>query len=1135
MRRPQHVIGLAAGLSLACTLGGAATASAATSPTGAATTAGSPVIVILNNQSGSPAATESPVISQVKAAGGTNVIGYSAVASFAATVTPAEAQSLAANPAVASVVPDQKISVTPVAASQVAATPSGPRTGPGTGPSAICGTPSKPLLPEDLTTTHANEVHAQGITGAGVTVAWIADGLDPGNPDFIRNGKSIFKDYVDFSGTGPDTQTGGEEAFGDASMIAAQGNETYDLSTYNNPAYPLPKDCDIKIEGMAPGASLIGLKAGDEFLANSAILQSIDYAITHGTNVISESFGANVYSDNNARDTIQLFNDAAVRHGITVTASTGDAGISGTQGSPSTDPNVISAGASTEFQSYEQTGYAGARSFSNGKWVSDNVSALSSGGISQGGQVPDLVAPGEADWALCSTDTALFTECLNYNGKPTPILLFGGTSEASPVTAGAAALVIQAYREYHHDASPSPALVKQFLTGTATDLGLPAPEQGSGLLNADAAVQAAENYQGGNGGNGGNQPDQLVTTPNQTLLTGAPGAHVSTGVAVTNSGGRAEKVWLGTRNYAQTSGYQTNVALNAATDPTFRYPTNGLPWAYKKLTFHVSSGAARLGVSIDWKGDPEGIPGGSVVRLTLIGPDGAFVTNTRPQGSTVSANYGFVDVAQPEGGTWTAVLYTPTEAAAVSGQPQPYTGNVILNAYTQKTVPEGSVSPSALTLGPGQTGYARLNTTISGDQGDTAESVTLATSGGQHASIPVVLRPVIPITGGKGTFTGTINGGNARASAPTQTNTYSFNVPRGEQDLNVGIHLSSDPNVLIEGALIDPDGETVDVDSNATSVHSTTGVISSGPNLQLVQNAPEPGQWRFVLIVVDPVTGAEVSQAFSGVIGFNEAKVSSNLPASSSSTLTAGQATSYTISYGNPGSVPEPVQVDPRLQVSTSVTLPSLSAAPTVTLPLSVSSIFSVPFYEVPPGTSQLTVAATSSSPSQLELSGPLGEPDVFGDLAAAQSGDLTSVARITEAGGRHQVARGSWGTFVQQIGPFSGAGAPAGTSTLTATAVTQPLDPSVTSTAGDPYARGFTDQAPTGTPAVVQPGRTAGIKVTITPSAKAGTVVHGVIYLVTSPFNSTDTIAGAVAGGLGGVQTSGDVLAALPYTYTVG
>src|SRR5579875_625769 len=732
MRRSKPVIGLAAGASIMCALGGAVTASAATSPPTGSTKAASPVIVVLNNQSGNAAATESPLISQVKAAGGTHVIGYSAVASFAATVSPAEAAALAANPAVASVVPDQKVDVTP-ASSTTPQTPQTPKTGSGgSSASSICGTASDPKLPEDLITTHAVQAHDQGITGAGVTVAWIADGLDPDNPDFIRNGKSIFKDYVDFSGNGPHTQTGGEEAFGDASMIAAQGNETYDLSSYVNPAYPLPKNCDIKIEGMAPGASLIGLKAGGELLANSSILQSIDYAITHGANVINDSFGANIYSDNNARDTIQLFDDAAVRHGITVTVSTGDAGLSGTQGSPSTDPNVISAGASTDFQSYEQTGYAGARPFSDGKWVSGNVSALSSGGISQGGVVPDLVAPGEADWALCSTDTAIYTECTNYNGKPTPFLLFGGTSEASPVTAGAAALVIQAFRKYHHGESPSPALVKQFLTSTASDLGLPASEQGSGLLNADAAVQAAETYQGG----AGQGRDQVVVSPGQTTLTGAPGARVGTTLAVTNAGKRAERVSAGTRGYAQTSNVQENVPVNAASDPTFPYSTNGLPWAYKKVTFRVSSGAARLGVSIDWKGDPEGVPGGSVVRLTLIGPDGAFVTNTRPQGGTVSSNYGFVDVAHPEGGTWTAVLYTPTKAAAVAGQPQPYTGNVILDAFTQKTVPDGSVSPSSLTLGPGQTGHVQLSTSINGTQGDTAESVTLATSDGQHASVP---------------------------------------------------------------------------------------------------------------------------------------------------------------------------------------------------------------------------------------------------------------------------------------------------------------------------------------------------------------------------------------------------------------
>src|SRR5258708_10338858 len=138
MSRSQHLIGLTAGVSIVCALASAASAGAATTPPGASAQAASPVIVILGNQSGSPASTESPVISQVRAAGGTKVIGYSAVASFAATVTPAEAAPLAANPAVQSVVPDQKISVTPPA-SQVTAPPAASKTRPATGPPRASG------------------------------------------------------------------------------------------------------------------------------------------------------------------------------------------------------------------------------------------------------------------------------------------------------------------------------------------------------------------------------------------------------------------------------------------------------------------------------------------------------------------------------------------------------------------------------------------------------------------------------------------------------------------------------------------------------------------------------------------------------------------------------------------------------------------------------------------------------------------------------------------------------------------------------------------------------------------------------------------------------------------------------------
>ena len=86
----------------------------------------------------------------------------------------------------------------------------------------------------DTSTPQAQEVvdgNGEKVTGKGVKVAWIADGIDIHNPSFIRaNGSLVFIDYQNFSGDPAGTPTDGGEAFLDASSIAAQ-----DVSEWQGP------------------------------------------------------------------------------------------------------------------------------------------------------------------------------------------------------------------------------------------------------------------------------------------------------------------------------------------------------------------------------------------------------------------------------------------------------------------------------------------------------------------------------------------------------------------------------------------------------------------------------------------------------------------------------------------------------------------------------------------------------------------------------------------------------------------------------------------------------------------------------------------------------------------------------------
>lgn len=1062
---------------------------------------------------------QNAVINRLTARGGakpSKVQHYTAANAFSLSVTPDQAAALAADPSVAMVIPNKKISI-PVAPKDASAT-SKAKTAIGVPPSnAICPTdPSKPLLePEALQDTNTasddpSAKTAQQLTdGSGVKVAYIADAINPDNPDFIRpNGDHVITDYKAFSADGPTPNDGGAEAYGDASSIAAQGLVSHDLSTFVNPAYPLPAGCNIRILGMSPGASIVALKI--DFYTTS-IVQAIDYAVSNDhVDVINESFGGNIIPDAASRSAISLFNDMAVAAGATVTVSSGDAGTTSTIGNPSTDPNVISVAANTNNRGYAQTGYAGARYFSNGHWVNDEISSLSSGGFTQSGKTVDITAPGESGWAVCDSGSP---ECSNYAGGHSSFQLFGGTSQSAPLTAGAAALVISAYRSTHAGNSPSPALVKQLLTSTATDLDLPTYEQGSGLLNSRAAVEAALTYPGANTPAPAGVSSNIVLSTNQLDFSGAPGSSHASTIGVTNVGTKNLTVAPATRDYLTTNVQTHSTTLDNTSTQTFPYPTTGAPWVYKKLTFTVPSGTDQLVGQMIWQGAAKKVGTATVtpvVRLTILDPSGAFVTNSRPQGGAVSANYANLDIRKPAPGTYTAIIYT---AAGPAG----YSGNVSVRTIARQAVPIGQVSSPAFTLAPGQTKNVRVTLPVPMAGGDTSYAVTFASSDGHQTAVPVVVRTVVPTGYGTGMFSGSITGGNARAGSAAQVFTYAFDVPAGKRDVSVGVNLSSDPNYQLEGVLVDPNDETQSIGSNAYT-DANGNLAGQGLGMQLTSAKPVPGRWRVIILVVNPVPGTAFNQDFTGTIGFNQSKVRTvGLPNSTSTKLPAGSTVTAQVKVTNPGNEPINVQVDPRTGNLQTLQLVSPFGAQSFQLPAHAA-----PTFLVPPGTKSLTAVAISDVPALVDLISGAQGIDVTGDLNDGKNGSTISVAKVAEPNGT--VSTGIWYTDVNEIGAVGPEGAPTADSQVNLSARTPGFDSNVTSSTGDFWAVAVNPNADLGTPVTIAPGATQTITVTLHPSGPKGKQVSGVLNIITPPAFAYATF-----------NTTGDVLAQIPYSYTVG
>ena len=1106
-----------------------------------------PVIVLLKSQpaqapAGSAAAraaaaavtaAQSAVAGELQQVHATAVKRFSLVDSIAATVSPLEAQRLAADPAVAQVIPDATFAIgapaaaAPSSGTVVQSAPARSLSLPARNvPGACAANGETQLAPEGLALTgtasgnsKAPTARSLGFTGAGVKVAYIADGVDPDNANLKRkSGASVFSGSQDFTGNGPGAPTAGGEAFLDANTIAGQGLKTYNVNGFGAQSYP--GSCNVKIEGVAPGVSLVGLDAISGDQANqltsttSMFVQAINYAVeTAKVNVLNESFGSNPLPDT-AEDLIKMFDDAAVKAGVVVTVSSGDAGTNSTIGSPASDPNLISVGATTQFQELAQLNVGGARYFGTKGWQSGNISAFSSGGYTETAGTVDLVAPGSSSWASCDANTARFSECVNDLGQPSDIEEAAGTSESAPFVAGAAALVFQAFRATHGK-NPTPLQVKQILLSTATDLGVPAQEQGAGLLDSFRAVQLAQSY-----GISKRTGSTVLSSPGQLTAVTQPGTARTWRVTVTNEGTRAQTVKLDTRtlNPAATSSASGSVTLNGYTSNQY-IDDSGTRVNYAVFKFKVPAGQGRLDVSIAYPADPASVI--FPVTAALFAPDGKLAADSQPQGI---ANYGNVDVRSPAAGQWTAVVSSDL------GRNGGYTGKVSWQAVTQDYTTFGSVSPASLSLAPGEAKTFTLAAKAPASPGDLAGAVLLHAGSNPVTSIPVVVRSEINVTAG-GRFAGVLTGGNGRSPAGTASY-YQFRVPSGTEALRAELALASDPSPgnAVGAYLVSPDGQVAGYGENSDVSEAQVGL--TGQTLTATALSPPAGTWTLIVAFGEPVSGAAVSDPFTGTVAFAAAgSLQPESPLPDGRTLAVGHAVTVPVTITNTSNAPQDYFLDPRLDTTSTLTLAPVTfgaSAPfahgSATSKLPVAASAAQPFYFVPSDSYAVAAVQSATVPAMTDLEPAIGDPD-FGTAPGLTRGSLCGnsvLAAYTPPAGT--VTSGAWTAGPTECGPYRKA-APAGTATTTVSVTANGFDPSVAVQTGDLEQLAVSPDA--GNTALVkavevQPGKSVTVNVTFRSATTSG-LVSGTLYL--------DTVQGSVPP-YG--QFAGDQVAALPYSYRV-